>query len=227
MTNRQIPSLLVYSIWCFAIAALATAQNPAPNPADAYVKQFESSYHDVRTLRADFTQTYTQTGNPRVESGWVALARGGLMRWEYQQPARKLFISDGKYVSLYIPEDRQVTRTPMKSSEDFRVPFELLLSRLDLRRVFAKVELADAALQHDPTHRVLRGFPKKQFAGDYSSVLIELDPQFDVRRLVVTYADHSQMDFRFDRIQRNVPLPPSLFQFTPPPGTQVIDQPQG
>ena len=200
------------------------AQTPAPTTADAYVQQFESSYREVRSLRAEFTQTYTLGGRTRIEAGRVAFARGGLMRWDYQRPTEKLFLSDGKQVSLYIPEEHQLTRTPMKSSEDFRVPFELLLTRLNLRRVFARVEMADAALDHDPADHVLRAFPKKEFAEDYTDVLIELGPQFDMRRLVVNYPDHSRMEFRFDHIERNPPLPRSLFQFTPPAGTEIIDQ---
>ena len=108
-------------------------QTPSPSTAtDAYVQQFESSYRDVRSLRADFTQTYTLGGRPpRIEAGRVAFARGGLMRWDYQRPTEKLFVSDGKQVSLYIPEEHQLTRTSMKSSEDFRVPFELLLTQAE------------------------------------------------------------------------------------------------
>ena len=152
-------------------------------------------------------------GKTRIESGRVAFARGGLMRWDYRGPTKKLFISDGKQVSLYIPEEHQLTRASAKSSEDFRVPFELLLTRLNLRRVFSRVEMADAALDHDPADHVLRAFPKKEFAEEYTDVLIELGPQFDMRRLVVNYPDHSRMDFRFDHIERNPPLPRSLFQF--------------
>jgi outer membrane lipoprotein carrier protein len=206
------------------LASALRAQTLAPPNADAYVQQFESSYRDVQSLRAEFTQTYTLEGRTRIEAGLVAFARGGLMRWDYQRPTQKLFLSDGKHVSLYIPEEQQLTRTAMKSSEDFRVPFELLLTRLNLRRVFARVEMADAALDHDPADQVLRAFPKKEYAEDYTDVLIELGPQFDMRRLVVNYSDHSRMDFRFDHIERNPPLPRSLFQFTPPAGTEVIDQ---
>ena len=45
-----------------------------------------------------------------------------------------------------------------------------------------------------------------------------------MRRLVVNYPDHSRMDFRFDHIERNPPLPVSLFRFTPPAGTDFIDE---
>jgi outer membrane lipoprotein carrier protein len=200
------------------------AQAPEPANADNYVQQFESSYRDVRSLRAEFTQNYTQGGRTRIESGRVAFARGGLMRWDYRKPAEKLFISDGKDVSLYIPEEHQLTRADVKSSADFRVPFELLLTRLNLRRVFSRVELDDAA-REDAADHVLRAFPKKEFADEYAEALIELNPQFDMRRLVVTYPDHSRMEFRFDHIERNPTLPRSLFQFTPPAGTEVVNQP--
>ena len=72
---------------CLAIPLLA--QTPAAADADAYVQQFESSYHDVRSLRADFPQTYTLGGMTRIETGRVAFARGGLMRWDYQRPTEK------------------------------------------------------------------------------------------------------------------------------------------
>jgi outer membrane lipoprotein-sorting protein len=94
---------------------------------------------------------------------------------------------------------------------------------LDLRRVFARFEFA-GPMNHDPAARVLRAYPKKEFAGDYQDVLIELGARFDVRRLVVDYADHSRMEFQFDRLERNPALPQSLFQFLPPPGTEIIDQ---
>jgi outer membrane lipoprotein carrier protein len=219
--NKKV--LLVLLVCC--LAASLWSQTPPATSADAYIQQFESSYRDVRSLRADFSQTFSAGGRTRpTEEGRVAFARGGMMRWDYRRPSEKLFVSDGKEVSFYVPADHQLTRTPMKESEDFRVPFELLLARLNLRRVFAKVELADTALDHDPADHLLRAFPKKEFAADYTDVLIELGPQFDIRRLIVDYPDHSRMDFRFSHIERNSVLPRSLFQFTPPAGTEIIDQ---
>jgi outer membrane lipoprotein carrier protein len=194
-----------------------------PVPVERYVQQFESSYRGVRSLRADFTQTYVWGRTTRIESGVVYFARGGLMRWDYQRPSEKLFLSDGKHLLLYIPAEKQLTRSPVKSSEDIRVPFRLLLTRLNLRRVFARFEFADE-VGHDPADRVLRAYPKKEYAEDYQDVLIELSAQFDVRRLVVNYADRSRMEFRFEHIERNPPLSRSLFRFTPPPNTEIIDQ---
>jgi len=145
------------------------------------------------------------------------------MRWDYHHPIAKLFLSDGKHLWLYIPEEKQLTRSPVKSSEDIRVPFRLLLTRLDLGRVFARFEF-DNEVSHDPGTRMLRGFPKKEYTEDYHDVLMELDDHFDMRRLIVDLPDHSRMEFRFDHIDRNPPLEKSLFQFAPPQGTEVIDE---
>jgi len=196
----------------------------SPNLLQEFVRQFESSYHAVRTIRADFTQTYVSGGRTRTESGVVYFARGGLMRWDYRQPQPKLFLSDGKTLTLYIPEEKQLSRSPLKASDDIRVPFRLLLSRLELRRVFSQLEFAPDALEHQPADRVLRGYPKKPFQEDYQQVLMVISPRFDIQRLVVSLPDQSTMEFDFDHIERDVPASRALFRFIPPPGTEVIDQ---
>jgi len=222
-----------HPLWCLIVLSLllggtgvaATAVgNESTELLEEYVYQFESSYHAVRTLRADFTQTYVSGGRTRIESGVVYFARGGLMRWDYQRPQAKLFLSDGKTLMLYIPEEKQLTRSPLKASDDIRVPFRLLLSRLDLQRVFSRIEFAPDALQHQPAERVLRAFPKKGYEEEYHAVLMAVSPQFDIQRLVVTLPDQSTMDFSFDHFVRDAPVSRSLFRFTPPPGTEVIDQ---
>jgi outer membrane lipoprotein carrier protein len=207
----------------FLILVCAVA-SPADVSLEDFVRRFESSYRAVKTIRADFTQTYVTEGRTQTESGVVYFARGGLMRWDYQQPQPKLFLSDGKTLQLYVPEEKQLTRTAVKTSDDIRVPFRLLLSRLELRRVFSRIEFAPDALPHQPTDRVLRGYPKKALQEDYRQVLMEIGPQFDIRRLLVTLSDQSTMEFDFDHIERDVPLSRSWFQFLAPPGTEVIDQ---
>jgi len=193
-------------------------------PAADIVQRFESSYRGVRTLKAVFTQESSAWGRVRTESGIVYLQRGGKMRWEYQKPEPKLFLSDGKNVLLYVPAEKQLTRTPLKASDDVRVPLDLLLSHLSLRRAFSRVELAADEAPLDPGDYVLRAYPKRGYEQDYRDVLVELTPSFDIRRLMITYPDETSMKFIFERIARNASVPESLFEFTPPAGTEVIQQ---
>lgn len=193
---------------------------------EQFVSRLESSYHAVKNLRAEFIQTYVADGRTRVESGTVFFARGGRMRWDYRQPEDKVFLSDGKYLLLYVPAEKQLTRSRVKASDDARVPFRLLLSRLNLRRVFGRIEFADLTLKPEQGDRVLRALPKHEDEGGYHEVLMEITPAFDIRRLVIHFSDQSSMEFTFNGIDRNVQLNSSLFYFTPPAGTEVIDQPE-
>jgi outer membrane lipoprotein carrier protein len=192
---------------------------------DEYVHQLESSYRDVKTLRAEFTQSYISGGRTRVESGTVYFARGGRMRWDYRVPENKIFLSDGKKLVLYDPAGKQLTRSPVKSSDDARVPFRLLLSRLSLRRVFGRIEFAHDAVKADLGDEILRALPKREDEAGYHEVFMEMSPAFDIRRLTIHFADQSTMEFTFNHIERNVQLSPAIFRFDPPPGTEVINQP--
>ena len=208
-----------------SVAALRAGGADSASPAlDDYVKKLEASYRNVKTLRAEFTQTHKWGNRTRIESGTVYFGRGGLMRWDYGDPSTKLFLATGKDLILYVPAENQVTRSKVKASEDVRVPFRLLLSRLNLRRVFSRIEFADGATEVQPGGRALRAFPKNAEEVGYLEVLMEIAPAFDIRRLVITYADRSRMEFLFDEILHNVALNPSFFHFTPPPGAQIIDQ---
>lgn len=218
--------LLVALAGLFAGVAIAPASGSAttasPPTIENFVRSFERSYHALRSLEADFTQSYFAWGNTRVESGKVTLAPSGKMRWVYDQPEAKIFLSDGKHLFLYVPAEKQLTISSLREVQDARVPLDILLSHLPLSRVFSRVEFAGQALKAAPGDRVIRGYPKSKYSKDYQSCLIELTPEFNVRRLVVFYPDNSTMQFTFRHIERNKPIDPALFVFTPPPGTEII-----
>src|SRR5437762_555026 len=239
-TRKQLV-LLLEGI-CLAAAAAPSAGGSAAVPAasgrgqrdagatgpgealDAYIGEVESSYRGVRSWKADFVEVYRAGDRERRESGTVVLARGGKMRWDYRHPESKLFLADGKVTELYVPGDKQLMRSPEKTTEDYRAPFALLLTRVNLHRVFGRIE--DAGQGAETGGRSLRCFPKRPDEG-YDEVEVELAPTFDVRKLVVHYSDRSVIEFSFDRIERNVSTPRALFTFVPPAGTEVIDQPSG
>jgi outer membrane lipoprotein carrier protein len=218
--------VIFMGLTCFGLASIIPTLG-APRAGISirqYVHQFEAHYRDVRTLQADFTQTSFAWGKSQTESGKVYLARGGKMRWIYEKPETKIFLSDGKQIFLYIPSEKQLTISSTRDIGDARVPLSLLVSHLELSRAFSRVEFADQALEAEPGDRVVRGYPLGKFKHDFRSVLIEISPRFDIRRLVVFYPDNSTMQFTFTHVEHNQPLAPSLFSFAPPPGTEVIHQ---
>ncbi len=223
--SRILTALTVLSVLALGSQASQSDGGDDGRPRiDEYVRALESSYRGTRTLRAKFTQTHTWGNRTRSESGQVVFARGGLMRWDYEDPSPKLFLATAKNLILYVPAENQVTRSKIKSSEDVRVPFRLLLSRLNLRRVFSEIDFADGVIDVLPENRLLRAIPKKAEEAGYREVLMEITPAYDIRRLVITYADRSRMEFEFDQIQRNIALNPSVFRFIPPADAEIIDR---
>lgn len=218
-----IAGLAVWSVLTLRPGVRAASVSPTQLPLDQFINRVQRSYNDVIAIRADFTQTYNSGGMSRVESGTVIFARGGRMRWDYREPEKKIFLSNKKEVLLYLPEENQLNRTPVKSSEDYRVPFRLLLSRLDLRKVFHKFEDADNEFKHPPEDRVILAYPKHAKKLGYKHVVIEFDPQMDIRRLIIAYTNNTTMKFRFSHIRRNPEVSAALFHFTPPPGTEIIN----
>ena len=202
---------------------LPGASLPERLPLDQFIKDVQKSYHGVHALRASFKQMYTAEGRTRVESGTVVFARGGRMRWDYREPEKKVFLSNKKEVLLYLPEQSQLNRSSVKESEDYRIPFRLLLSRVDLRKVFSRFEDVNSQFKHAAEDRVIIAYPRHGEKIGYKHVVLEFDPQMDIRQLVITYSDNSVMKFVFSHIARNPTLTASMFNLIPPPGTQVIN----
>ena len=199
--------------------------SPTVNDLDRVVRALEARYNGLQTLKAEFVQRYQETDRApvREEAGVLYLKKPGRMRWEYMRPETKLFVSDGKTVYFYAPEDRQVTRMPAPESADLRAPLRFLLGKLNLKRSFSRVDLAKDAAPLDPGNPVLRLLPKSP-QERFRELLVEVDQQSRIRRLVIYEADGSRTEFRLNGEQSNPPLNPALFHFTIPPGVEVVDE---
>jgi outer membrane lipoprotein-sorting protein len=166
------------------------------------------------------------------------------MRWEYEAPEQKLFVSDGKTVWFYVPSDHTVTRAPMKQSTDWRTPLALLTGKAKLSQLCEKLDIS-ANPPGKQGNIVLSCRPRgekaktKDAAGDdleasiapideqFDEVLLELDPDSgelaDVR---VLQPGGIELEYRFGNWQENLPLAESLFHFQAPAGVAIVEQPK-
>jgi outer membrane lipoprotein carrier protein len=197
------------------------AQTSVPRIAE----EVDAHYNHLRTLQANFTEIYNGSGISREESGTLWLKRPGKMRWNYQQPREKLFVSNGKTAWFYVPGEQQARKTPMKKLEDLRSPLAYLLGKTKLQKEFTALSLAPDKPPLHPGNVVLRGVPK--FMEGVNQVLLEIAPEGRIVRLVVDGADGSTTEYQFDDQKENQEIADRQFQFTPPPGVQVIEQDVG
>ena len=109
------------------------AQGASPD-LHALAQAVDEHYNHLRSLQAEFTETYRGAGMERTESGTLWLKKPGKMRWEYRSPRDKLFLSDGKDAWFYVPADQQARKTPVKKLEDLRSPLGFLLGKTRLEK---------------------------------------------------------------------------------------------
>lgn len=218
----------------------ATAAQKQTVDVARVVQALENHYRNANTLQADFLERYSEGGRQaRVESGRVFFARPGRMRWEYQSPETKLFVSDGRILWFYVPQDHTATRQSVKQGEDWRTPLALLTGQVKLSRLCGRIDLDDGPPLSEG-HVVLRCWPRgeaspKPSAGPqnesspldagagFTEVFLEVNPASgelsDVR---VEQPGAVELEFRFGAWQMNPPLPGSLFRFSPPIGVAIV-----
>ncbi len=214
-----------------ATSVIATSASNVHTLAQAV----DDHYNHLRSLRADFTETYRGNGASRSESGVLWLKKPGKMRWEYRsnpgqanderagygQGYAKLFVSDGKDAWFYVPGDRQARRSPVKQLDDLRSPLGLLLGKTKLEKELQGLALAPDVKPTEPGDVVLRGVPKNM-QDRVSEVLLEITPSSQLARIVIEEVDGATTEYRFSNQKENVEVGDGMFHFVPPPGVEVI-----
>ncbi len=182
------------------------------------IEGVEKRYNRPRTMQLSFSQTYTWQGRPpRTESGNLYLRKPRRMRWEYDTPAGKVFLSDGKDVYFYSPTAHRVEKMPLKESGDLRTPLAFLMGRLDLRRDFREFR---SRPQGGNLHVIALPNSKKS---PYEHVVFVVTPEFRIEELVIRSEDGSVMEFEFSAEKVNPPLDADVFQFEVPEGAEFVE----
>ncbi len=208
------PAIAVLLVgWCSLLAAQTDVHTLA--------SKVDQRYDHMHTLQARFTETYTGAGMSRTESGTLLLKKPGRMRWDYDQPRPKLFLSDGQTAWFYVPGERQARRTPVKQLDDLRSPLRYLLGKTKLEKELEGLSLAPDQKPVNPSDVVLRGVPKGM-RDRVAETLLEVVPDGLIVRIVVEDLDGSITEFRFLQQKENVELADQQFRFTPPPGVEVV-----
>ncbi|MGA9813856.1 MAG: outer membrane lipoprotein chaperone LolA [Terriglobales bacterium] len=200
-----------------ALAANSTAD------VHALAQAVDNHYNHLRTLQAEFVESYRGAGIERSESGSLWLKKPGKMRWEYRSPKEKLFLSDGKDAWFYVPGERQVRRTPVKKLDDLRSPLALLLGKTRLEKELDALSVATDVPPVTPGNTVLRGVPKA-IADRINEVLLEITPDYRIARIQFQEADESVTEYLFKQQRENGEIADQRFRFTPPPGVEIVDE---
>jgi chaperone LolA len=196
----------------FAAAAPAAGAGSAEDLA----RRVERRHRQAEDLTARFVQTYRSgvLGREVTERGTVSMKRPGLMRWEYREPEKKVFVSDGKTFYFYVPADRQVIVREHAGEQG--VATFLLSGEGDILEQFEAA--LDPVPGGDPR---LRLTPRKPDAS-VETVLLEVDAGARIRSIEVVDVQGNRSHFRFQDVRENVGLKDKLFRFEIPDGVEVV-----
>ena len=205
----------------FAMAALAAAPSGQTRPTpDALAKALQQRYQNVRDFSAAFTHSYrggvlrTQT----TEKGTVAVKKPGRMRWIYTSPEKKEFVSDGKKVYSYLPQDKQVIVSDVPPADQATTPALFLAGKGDISRDFT----AAYAEATTPRATSLRLTPRKN-EPDYEYFIVEVDPAtLQIRALTTRDRQGGDSTLTFSNMKENQGLTDKEFAFRMPRGVDVI-----
>ena len=197
-------------------------QSPARDDPAALAAALQRRYARVHDFSARFVHEYAG-GALRLratETGHVLIKKPGRMRWRYESPERKLFVSDGRTIYSYFPEDAQVTVSAMPVADDANAAILLLTGKGNLTRDFrpSLVTLPDL-----PANSVALQFHPLAPAPEYESLIFVVDREdLTLRQFISTDWQGGTSTFRFTDFQENVGVSDSEFIFTIPDGTEVI-----
>jgi outer membrane lipoprotein carrier protein len=202
----------------FATLTLSTAaqQQSATQVAAA----LQAKYDKIRDFSADFTQQYESGVLKRklTERGKVQVKKPGRMRWDYTEPEKKLFVSDGNQIHLWVPADNQVTQSPVPKQDEATTAVLFLVGKGNLTRDFTVTFVPNAPAG---THG-LRLDPKLP-ERDYDWLQLVVDQQtLQIRTLMAADRQGGQSTFTFSNFKENIGLPDSTFAFKIPRGADVV-----
>jgi outer membrane lipoprotein carrier protein len=188
------------------------------------LRGMEQRYNRLKTIRLRFEQIYRQGRQViRRESGTLFLLKPGKMRWQYEEPEPKLFLADGRNLTLYVPSENRATQMAMKEADDLRTPFAFLLGRLKFDEEFETFETSSEFQPLEPGNVVVRAVPKR-LPERVRWIVFEVTPKLVIRRIIFEEPGGIQTEFRFADEEANPALAQALFYFQPVPGTELIQQ---
>ncbi len=225
MTHGGLVVFLV-GIGANAPALAGPAESDAKaSTAVALAEKVQAYYERWSDFRADFIQIYTRAAlsRTREQRGTLTLKKPGKVRWAYEKPTKKLFVSDGKTLWVYEPEEQQVLVDRSFGRNDLSTSVAFLFgnAKLSERFTIAVVEAGTYGLS--PELSLLELIPKKDPA--YRKLVLAVDEKTGAVRetvLFLTSGDRNRLVLRNPKL--NAGAPEKLFRFSPPAGVEVIER---
>jgi outer membrane lipoprotein carrier protein len=210
------------------VIALAGVLLPLPGSplpavsADEAVAKLERALKAVTTLQARFEQLHYSmaVSEPLREKGEFFLQKPDRMRWAYKDPQDKVFLYKDGILEMYLPEEKQLTRSPVSPEALKSDIFGIFLGAMSLRDAYI---IEDNPFPTEAARvRQVKLTPKTE--GEFSHILLEIDEAtWLLRRAIFLEWAGNKREFVFSQVRTGLRIPARTFTLKVPPGTEIID----
>ena len=194
---------------------------PSPPSPAALAAAIQKKYDTIRDFSARFTQVY-EGGTLRrrvVDRGTLQVKKPGRIRWGYETPEEKLFVSDGRQFYSYIPADKKGYVRAVPAGDEAGTALLFLAGRGRLTRDFT-VAAADASYGGQEVWAV-KLVPRRA-ERDYDWLVLVVDrSSFRIRQLVAGDPQGGRSTFTLTDFKENPGLSDKIFAFQFPRGVDV------
>ena len=194
------------------------ARKPSGVTLAQAVNGVQALYAEVTDFKADFRQVVRRKHLPRPlkKQGTVYFKKPGMMRWDYAQPDKVYYISDGEILWSYQPAESLVYKLRITDSELYSA-LKFLFGQGNLRDEF------DIRLDPPRDGMVNLHLTPKAAQSGYKSLALLVDPAtFHIRATELTdpLDNVSHVTFESPTFE---PLKAEGFHFEPPDGVRIED----
>jgi outer membrane lipoprotein carrier protein len=204
----------------------ATPTAPAstnPDPAlDAVVNTLQKTYEGTKDFKGRFTQKFTFTMLRRTQesTGSVSFEKPGRMRWDYDTPAPKSFIVDGKALWIVQPQDKVAFVNACFQQDGLTASVAFLWGEGKLREQFS-ISWFDGTFGDKSDHHLL--LVPRDGNSVFARLILVVDPKTSrVKQSVVVDLAGNVNQFIFRELAFNVGkaggITAATFGYKPSPG---------
>jgi outer membrane lipoprotein carrier protein len=214
---RQVVAMVaMISVW-------ATSGRTAATTPTELAQALQKKYDTIKGFSADFVQSYRGgvLNKQLTERGRLLIKKPGKMRWDYTTPEKKLFVSDGVKIYMYVPADRQVIVNDMPPGDTVTSPALFLAGKGNLARDF-NASMTEVPVGAQPGSLALKLIPKAP-QSDYDWLVVVVEPEtLALRGLAYGDPQGGTSTFSFTNLKENAGIADKEFDFKPPRGVDVV-----
>ena len=194
------------------------------------VKTLQATYRNTKDLQADFTQQTRIEGfaTPLSSRGRLYIKKPGRLRWDYREPTVEQIYVNKSQVQMYVPAHEQVLIGDLTRMTASRAPLRLLqgVAKLEEEFDYAPTKVLETGAGGLPLVTLLPKTSTHEAVQNVAKIVLEVQPKtYYIKTLHIHEISGNVSTFEFSNLQANTGLKDGLFEFTVPPGVEVVKAP--